>query len=416
MKLAAHYNKVNIIVTLSVLLIGAVIYFFAIDKITNNRLDEELGEEVSEVITYVHHNQRLPKQFDIDENQVEFVKTNTLNSKPRYFDTTYVNPRKSGDKSGRSFEGGLNFKGDNYRFRIIISSESTVYLKQIISGITLALMLVLLTILSLANRYMINDLWKPFFGLLAHMKAFNVSESNSFTLINNKVDEFTDLDNAIAEMSSRVKSDFLNLKQFTENASHEMLTPLAVITSKLDTLIQDETLKKEHFDQIQDIYGAAGKLSRLNQSLLLLVKIENNLITDNGNLQLHQLINDKLRQFQELSAGKEIRIYAEIGGKEVLVSKYLLDILLNNLLSNAIRHNHSKGNINIYLTDEKLTIQNSGLTSPLNRKSIFDRFQKGSNSEGAGLGLTIVKNICNVYGWDMQYSFVNSLHTFSITF
>jgi len=416
MKLAAHYNKVNIIVTLSVLVIGAVIYFFTINKITNNRLDEELGEEVSEVITYVHQNQRLPKQFDIDENQVEFIKTNTLNNKPRYFDTTYVNPRKGGDKSGRAFEGSLDFKGDKYQFRIIISSESTVYLKQIITLITFILMLVLLTILSLVNRYVLNDLWKPFFGLLAHMKAFNVSESSAFTLTNNKVDEFTDLDNAIAEMSSRVKKDFLNLKQFTENASHEMLTPLAVITSKLDTLIQDETLKKEHFDQIQDIYGAAGKLSRLNQSLLLLVKIENNLIADNDTLNLNQLINDKLKQFQELTASKEIRIYAEISNKEVIVSKHLMDILLNNLLSNAIRHNQIKGNINIYLTDEKFIIQNSGLKGPLNSISIFDRFQKGSTSEGAGLGLTIVKNICNVYGWDIKYSFVNNLHTFSIIF
>jgi len=416
MKLAAHYNKVNIIVTLSVLVIGAVIYFFAINAITDNRLDEELGEEVSEVITYIQQHKQLPKQFDIDENQVEFIKTNLLNSKPRYFDTTYVNPRKSGDKSGRAFEGGISFKGDNYRFRIIISSESTVYLKQIITAITLILMLVVLTILSLANRYLLNDLWKPFFGLLAHMKAFNVSESSTFKLTNNKVDEFNDLDNAIGVMSSRVKSDFQNLKHFTENASHEMLTPLAVITSKLDTLIQDETLKKEHFDQIQDIYAAAGKLSRLNQSLLLLVKIENNLIADNDTLNLQQLINDKLRQFQELLTSKEIQIYAELGDKKVIVSKYLVDILLNNLLSNAIRHNQVKGNINIYLTEDRLVIQNSGSAVPLDGEAIFDRFQKGSTSDGAGLGLTIVKNICNVCGWNMQYLFINNLHTFSIVF
>ncbi|MES2266963.1 MAG: HAMP domain-containing sensor histidine kinase [Bacteroidota bacterium] len=416
MKLAAYYNKVNIIVTLSVLLISAVVYFFAINKITNNRLDEELGEEVAEVITYINQHKQLPKQFDIDENQVEFLKTNFPNTSHRYFDTTYVNPRKSGYKSGRAFEGGINFKGDDYKFRIIISSESTVYLKQIITAITLVLILVVLTILFLANRYLLNDLWKPFFGLLAHMKAFNVSESSSFKLTNNKVDEFNDLDHAIAVMSSRVKSDFQNLKHFTENASHEMLTPLAVITSKLDTLIQDETLKKEHFDQIQDIYGAAGKLSRLNQSLLLLVKIENNLIVNNDTLNLHKLISDKLIQFQELLTSKEIQVYAELTDREVVVSQYLIDILLNNLLSNAIRHNRVNGKINVYLTEEKLVIQNSGSNNPLDGKTIFDRFQKGSTSEGAGLGLTIVKNISAVFAWQIEYSFINRLHTFSIKF
>jgi signal transduction histidine kinase len=76
-----------------------------------------------------------------------------------------------------------------------------------------------------------------------------------------------------------------------------------------------------------------------------------------------------------------------------------MDILLNNLLSNAIRHNQSKGNINIYLTEDRFVIQNSGSFSPLNSNFIFDRFQKGGASEGAGLDLTIVKNICNIYCW-----------------
>jgi len=110
-----------------------------------------------------------------------------------------------------------------------------------------------------------------------------------------------------------------------------MMTPISVITSKLDTLIQDETLKSEQYAQINDIYVAINKLARLNQSLLLLVKIENNLIQDNFVLNLKEIIDEKLHQFQELIQNKHIGIICNLQDKEVTASKYLLDILINNL-------------------------------------------------------------------------------------
>nr|WP_290427204.1 HAMP domain-containing sensor histidine kinase [Mucilaginibacter aquariorum] len=193
-----------------------------------------------------------------------------------------------------------------------------------------------------------------------------------------------------------------------------MLTPLAVITSKLDTFIQDETLRKEQFDQIQDIYSAAGKLSRLNQSLLLLVKIENDLITDTEESELQEVILEKLKQFQELLSSKEITVETALTVKKLKVSKYLIDILLNNLISNAIRHNYSNGHIKIILTGSHLVFENTGSAVTLDSTAIFNRFQKGSGSEGTGLGLAIVRNICKVYGWTIDYKFVDGFHSFEI--
>ena len=98
------------------------------------------------------------------------------------------------------------------------------------------------------------------------------------------------------------------------------------------------------------------------------------------------------------------------------MSKYLIDILLNNLFSNAIRHNVSNGKLIVKLTDTQLIFQNSGNTTPLNTEMLFERFHKEQKSDGIGLGLTIVKNICSLYNWEIDYSFENSLHTFQIVF
>jgi signal transduction histidine kinase len=416
MKLSAHYNKASIIITISVLLIGAVVYFFAINHIARNQLDRDLTEELEEVVQYVNLNQKLPKQVDFDEDQTVFIKTDQNKISGRFFDTIYVDPKEKKKEAGRAVEGLISLKGEHYRLIITESREGAEYLVQIIATITLALMIGLLLILFLTNRYVLKGLWKPFYDLLHQIKAFNISENSTFHLNNNKVDEFSELSQAMQIMSSRVKNDFQHLKNFTEDASHEMLTPLAVITAKLDTLIQDDTLKAEQFDQINDIYAAAGKLSRLNQSLLLLVKIENNMVEDADLLSLDTLIIEKIRQFQELMLAKNITINKDLAMKSVFVSKYLIDILLNNIFSNAIKHNIDHGQLNITLTTDKLIFQNTGIATPLNGETIFERFQKGNKSEGTGLGLTIVKNICNLYNWRISYYHDNLLHSFQITF
>lgn len=416
MRLSDHYNKASIITTISVLLAGGVIYFFAITYISRVQLDRDLTEEIDEVKEYINGNSRLPTQVEFDEDVTSFVKTDQTTFKRRYFDTVYFHPKEKKQEAGRAVEDLVILSGQHFKVIITESREGTKYFVQIIALITLALMIGLLAILFLTNRYLLRGLWKPFYSILSGLKAFNISEPSDFNLQDNKVDEFVELNQAVQIMSERIKNDFQHLKHLTENASHEMMTPLAVITTKLDTLIQDESLNPAHYDLINDIYVASGKLLRLNQTMLLLVKIENNLIEGNEVLRLDNLIREKVIQFQELLNTEHITVSEKLAEKEIFASKYLMDILLNNLFSNAIRHNAPNGNIYITLTPGKLIIQNTGIPKALHAETVFDRFQKGSQSDGTGLGLTIVKNICNLYNWEISYYFDQSLHAFEIIF
>jgi signal transduction histidine kinase len=297
-----------------------------------------------------------------------------------------------------------------------MSKESTENLLQAIAIITSLLIISLLVVLFLTNRYVLQRLWNPFYNLISQARAYTVTENAGFKLLDNNVEEFVELNTAMNVMSSRVASDFQNLKQFTENASHEILTPLALITSKLDTLIQDESLTPGQYEQIHDIYMASDRLSRLNQSLLLLVKIENNLLSDIEPTSVDACITGKLHQFQELMVLKQLQVSETMEPTRIVCSKFLMDILLNNIFSNAIRHNVDNGKIMITLTGNRLIFQNTGQAEPLNAKTVFDRFQKDQRSDGTGLGLTIARNICTLNNWDISYSFINSMHTFEIVF
>lgn len=414
MKLAAHYNRANIVIMLFVLIVGAVIYYFAINYIANQQLDDSLREETEEANDFIRLNKRLPGRYELEEQQNFFSKTTDAHLPVRYFDTIF----KDGGtvEPGRAERSVVTLNGAYYKATIVVSRENTESFLNLIAGITLLLAVGLLFILFLANRYFLNDLWKPFYKTLNSMMAFNVEEHNKPEPQQDKVEEFNNLNAVFRQMSVRVKTDFQHLKQFTEDASHEMLTPLAIISSKTDRLMQNVSFTEEQLEQLTDVHIAANKLSKLSQSLLLLVKIENNLIHDDEVMPLEQLISEKLEHFQDLFAAKNISVEKQLHPKQIKASRYLTDILLNNLFSNAIRHNVENGRLYISLSGNRLIFSNTGNGESLNNEAIFERFNKGQASSGTGLGLAIVKNICNLYHWTIDYRFDADMHSFEIGF
>lgn len=416
MKLSTQYNRASMIASICVLIVAGLAYYIAISYISDNQLDDDLREEFDEVAVYVGTNQKLPKPFEYDEHQASFVPVGDRTMPLKFINAPFIDPKTKKVEAGRAAIGIVQLKGINYETTIVESKEATEYLVQIIGTITAALSIVLLLVLFFINRFVLSGLWKPFYKLLQQMKTFSVGKQTDTKDDILKIDEFNELQLAINLMSERVSKDYQSLKIFTENASHEIMTPLSVITSKLDNLVQDETLKAEQFDQLQDIYDASNKLSRLNQSLLLLVKIDNHLINEAEEINLKLLIEQKLDQFQEIIRAKDLIINDILQDRVISGNSYLIDILLNNLISNAIRHNIAGGQLRLILNAQQFSISNTGSSDALDDTLIFERFQKGRSSEGLGLGLTIARNICDNYGYKLCYRFDSPFHFFIIKF
>jgi signal transduction histidine kinase len=415
MRLAAHYSKASIIISISILIISGLIYYLIINHVARQQLDDDLSEELGEFVDYVNTNHALPKK-SYDANITTVRKTKLTHFDTNFFDTPYSDPKEYEAEGGRGISALVKVNGENYIVTIVESSQETEYLISIISGVTIVLTAIFLFILFITNNYVLNGLWRPFYHLLNQVKKFNVADSNKLTITESKVDEFQDLNDAVVKMSARVSTDYQSLKTFTENASHEMMTPLAVITSKLDILIQDETLSGDQLSPITEIYLAANRLARLNQALLLLVKIDNNLLPETEELDVRTIIAEKAQQFQELIQDKKIQLELSLTKLDINANKYLIDVLINNLFSNAIRHNKANGTINIITNNRKLIFQNSNDQPSLETHTIFERFYKSKTSEGTGLGLAIMKNICNRYNFELTYHYQNGLHSFEIDF
>ena len=426
MKLITRYNRVNLLTTILVMLVTGIIYYQAISLILLNQLEKDLIVEENEVFEYVRLNHQLPQVFKSNDQQITFTEATPGSVTRQFINTIYRNyqsPKYTGRhhhhdefESGRGLITSVQVGDRYYKVLIVESKVEAEDLIKIIFGITAGVILLLLVTLYFTNRLLLNRLWQPFYNLLKALRLFDVADSKDIPLEKTSIDEFEELNQAIIGMSTRVKRDYKELKTFTENASHELLTPIAVINSKLDTLLQTDNFTQQQSKLLNDLYSAVSRLTRLNQSLLLLVKIENHLLDATGHVNLHTHLQEVILQFEEIFQDKELKVTYAPGEKVMTASVYLIDILLNNLLSNAIRHNYKGGEINIQLTPDHLIIQNTGDLIALHDDEIFTRFHKSTYSEGSGLGLTISRQICANLKLALSYSYEKPYHTFTIVF
>lgn len=417
MKLAEKYNRANLLTSLIVLTITGIIYYVAIHFILTEKMDRDLVIEEREIEAYVKNYHRLPSPGDFLHQKVEYELLKEGQSIERdFYYSEFYNEEEKELEPGRNLATTIALDKKNYLVTISKSRAESEGLVRIIFLITIGVTILLLVSLLLINRLVLNRIWQPFYQTLNRMKAFNLAQKEDMRSNNTKIDEFNELNTAVATMAERVKKDYRELKTFTDNASHEMMTPLAVINAKLDLLLQESPLDSKQGVLIEEIYHAVSRLSRLSSSLLLLAKIENKLVTEQESLNLKHFIEEKAIHFQELMQNKGIKYSQQLQPKEINMSKYLLDILLNNLFSNAIRHNYQGGNIHIDLSENKLVISNTGNENGLDDQQVFERFYKNPASEGMGLGLAIAKQIINLQNFQISYVYRNNLHTFTLLF
>jgi signal transduction histidine kinase len=427
MRLFAKYNRVNLITTVIVMLFTGIIYYQAISWILNNQKDNDLNVEEQEIFNYVKLNHRLPQTFESNDQQITFTPAKPNSVKREYINTMYFKKwnddkrhkqrKRDGEfESGRGLISSITVGDKYYKILIVESRVETEDLIRIIFFITISVILFLLLVLMIINRLILNRLWKPFYSIMNELRLFNIADNKEMPKLDTAIDEFKELNRAVLIMTAKAKYDYKDLKTFTENASHELLTPIAVINSKLDTLIQTENFSERQSKILNDLYGAVSRLNRLNQSLLLLVKIENRLLQDQEKINFRELLEEMIAQFEEIFQDKNLKVSYTLNDKEIYATRYLVEILLSNLISNAIRHNYNGGEINITLTNERFVISNTGEDRALPDEKIFTRFHKSSASEGSGLGLTISRQICENFNFSLNYQFQSPFHIFTIEF
>ncbi len=269
----------------------------------------------------------------------------------------------------------------------------------------------------LTMRFISGRLWQPFDQTLEAIERFKLENDLYPSLAESDTEEFARLNTALQRLMTEIIHSYRLQKEFTENASHELQTPLAVFQSKLDLLLQQPEITERQADIIQDLYRMSNRLSRLNRNLLLLAKMENNQFSRTESVDVITVIKDLRTYLESLSEELVLKQNFSTTSLPIKANRSLLESMINNLVVNAVRHNKAGGEITVSLTDNRLTVSNTSDDAALDENQIFNRFYRPTEKAmGNGLGLSIVKAVCDYHGWKISYAYCDGRHEFTVIF
>lgn len=266
-------------------------------------------------------------------------------------------------------------------------------------------------------RFISRRLWQPFDRVLETIEHFRLENGVCPQLEENDVKEFSRLNATLERLMTDSLNSYRLQKEFTENASHELQTPLAVFQSKLDLLLQLPELTERQAAIIQELYQMNSRLSRLSRNLLLLAKMENNQFCRTASIDVVAVMNEQLPYLERMAEGLILRKEMPLNIFSIQANRSLLESMLNNLVVNAVRHNKPGGEILVALSETSLQVSNTSDEAALDENLIFNRFYRPSEKvKGNGLGLAIVKAVCDYHGWHIAYDYSEGIHTFAVRF
>lgn len=422
MKLIYHII-IRLSIALSVVLIVWALFFYLrmINEI-NDETDDSLEDYSEQVIMSLLAGEEFPVENNNTNNQY-FVKEITADEaqvKPHivYRDSMIYMPFKKETEPARILT--TIYKDANGKFYELVVSIPSIEkndLKEAILYWIIFLYFALLLCILLFNIWVYQRSNRPLHKLLSWLDAYKIGKVNTPLKNDTKITEFKKLNETVVKSIKRSEEIFEEQKQFIGNASHEIQTPLAVCRNRLEILMEDESLTENQLEQLAKTHQTLEYITRLNKTLLLLSKIDNKQFPNNDEINFNSVIIKNIQDYKEVYEHLNINVkIKESGIFHHMMNKTLADILVNGLLKNAFVHNVKDGIIRIEISPSKIIFKNSGQESALDPKLIFKRFyQETRKPDSSGLGLALIKSICDLENLQINYAFDENLHFFEIS-
>lgn len=415
MKLLTRTSLYFLFIVILAFAAGSAIYYFVL----KNTLDEETSEELLRKKFRVEN--YLDQSADSIHNNIFLAEDVyfSIASAPsaEYFSDTLIYVKDEGEELLFK-QLSFTHKHNNSIYQVSIRKpvfESDDLFETLLISFA-AILLLLLTMLFIAQRIFFNRMWKPFFETLKKLNQYSPGEP---AVVTNKTDiaEFNSMNETIREMTERTYRSFRSVKAFSENAAHEIQTPLAVIISSAEILLQAPDLNPDTAERTVRILSTAKKLSLMTRQMLLMTKIENHQYSAVEDLNVAQLVRNKAESMTDLFEQKNL--FVKISGPDNLTVKsnpILTELIISNLLANALRHSDHNSSIEISIDKNSLKISNQAPPMTMKPELLFERFSKNeTSSESTGLGLSLIKSAADSLQWQCKYHYESGMHNFEIT-
>ncbi|MFB6307511.1 MAG: sensor histidine kinase, partial [Flavobacteriales bacterium] len=353
MKLIPLTTRYYLLLFLVVLGLGSVVFYYTLDYAVHSHIDEMLRNRKNQIIqTFKEENGKISPLVNRYGNfRLYLVTQEQGDFSESYSDTLIYEPMDAEYDEYRKYESHFSHNEKTYRLTIIQPRlETGEMLLTVLAGM-ITLLVIMTGVFFVSSQKLSQKLWKPFYHTLRQLKAYRMETTVNPQLQDTNIEEFQRLNQSVDHLTDRIHKTWLNQKEFIENASHELQTPLANIQSGLEVLLENPDLTKQQAEKVQSLMATAKRMEKLNRSLLLLSRLDNQQLPAQKEVNLKRLITEQLPRFEEIRKKQNIQVETVLHDEAMIYTQpELIDILLTNLLKNAHIHNKQNGFIQIELT------------------------------------------------------------------
>lgn len=423
MKLSDHLTLRLSGIFILIIFIWSVVYLFIQMKEIHDGIDEGLNNLKQEFIYKANNSPDFINAM-IEYNPLNIIVEPISYEKALDFKETYTDSKvyfvtEEEDEEVRMLTTAFYCELDKqyYKLNFFTSTVERDDLVKNMLFLLIALWICLALAIIVVVKKIINRSNRPFYRLLESLRRFELGNTRMIEFPDTNITEYKELNKSVQNLLEDNIRAFTEQKNFIENASHELQTPLAITIGQLESMLNDKTLGQPQIEEISSVLASLSRMKRLNSTLLFLSKINNKQFVNNEPVNINQLTLEITDNFEDIIEHKEIAFF--LNEQEPLIvqmNKDLAYILITNLLKNAIFHNIKEGRINITINKDSYIISNDG--KPLGDNiDIFERYKSvaGDMVSSSGLGLSIVKSITNIYKFKITYEY-KDMHIFTIRF
>ncbi len=419
MKLLNYTTTYFAVILVFLLALWALIFYFEILDEIYDSMDDGLDNQKMLVIRKARQDPSILKKTVFEDGNYVFTPTTPKFSEgftDVYRDTLMFMENESEFEPVRLLESVFKHDGSYYKIKVITSMVEEDDLRKELFFSLLWLYLGLILTIVLLNSFFQQKAWKPFYKLLRRLEKFSIEKDEKIEFEKTKIEEFKLLNERIDRLLKKSVESYKSQKEFIENASHELQTPLAISINKLELMAENADLPPEQMEELGTVLQSLERLTRLNRSLLLLSRIENRQFAETETIDWNELVKQIITEFEDFTAHQQVKIVLSEEDKiDHSGNKDLAGILISNLLKNAIFHSPSGTAVEIIISSGSIEFKNPG-TGPLEKSRIFSRFKGTEKADSSGLGLAISKAIVEKMDLELNYTYTAQKHVFTITF
>ena len=400
MKLLSYtYRKLALLLFLLMAVWGVLFYYAIIDEVVDETDDtlENYGEILME--SALHD----PSILETEGSLMSFYKFTPISEEEGrhyrqvFYDATVYIELEDEDEPVRVMCTAFRMPdGQYYELKLMISILERDDMVEAMLWYLGALFLLFLICTSIGIQLVLKGVFRPLHRLLDWLHCIQPGKEVPPLDNPTKIREFRQLSDAALDMGNRSYKAYEEQKQFIENASHELQTPLAIVRGKVELLAESEGMTEQQMEQLDEIYATLGRAVKLNKSLLLLSRIENGQYTEMEDVSVDEILDELLPDLMDIYEHKQVRLIRKREEQPFIIrcNHSLAQILVSNLVKNSLLHNREEGELQVLTTPTSLVIKNTG-DVPLDGEKLFRRFYHGMDGkkDSTGLGLAIARSI-----------------------